>query len=166
MDQFKGGGSHLLGREADIWEPLFAIAVALGGNWYEKVCGLVEDEPQKLDEGGTTMFWEATRYIVNQLRASGYKEDIIQPADYAKRLAEWEDENGIRPYADYHNVYSMDGKRIQANDIRNILRPYGIKSIHQTMIIIICVMIAAQKVALDFTNFIKKANKNTPKIFP
>ena len=58
-----------------------------------------------------------------------YKEDFIQAAEYAKKLAEWEDENGIRPYADYHNVYSMDGKRIQANDIRNILRPYGIKSI-------------------------------------
>jgi hypothetical protein len=124
---------HLLGRDGDIWEPLFAIAVVLGGNWYEKVCGLVEDEPQKLDEGGTALFWTATNDILTALRASGYNEDIIQPADYAKRLAEWEDENGIRPYADYHVVYSMDGKRIQANDIRNILRPYGIKSIQKKL---------------------------------
>jgi hypothetical protein len=120
---------HLLGREADIWEPFFAIAVALGGNWYEKVCGLVEEEPDKLDEGGTTKFWIATRDILIKLRASGYKESFLQAADYAKKLADWIDENGIRPYAEYHNTYSVDKRRIQDEDVRAILRPYGIKSI-------------------------------------
>lgn len=121
---------HLpFGRESDIWEPFFAIAVALGGNWYDKVCGLVEDEPQKLDEGGAAVVWMATRDIVNKLRASGYKEDFLPAAEYATGLADWEDENGIRPFAYYHNTFSVDKRRIQANDIRNFLRPYGIKSI-------------------------------------
>ena len=122
---------HLTGRDGDIWEPLFAIAVALGGNWYEKVCGLVEEEPDKLDEGGTTKFWIATRDILIKLRASGYKENFIQAADYAKKLAEWVDENGIRPYAEYHNTYSVDKRRIQDDDVRAILRPYGLSSSNQ-----------------------------------
>ena len=124
---------HLLGRDGDIWEPLFAIAVALGGNWYEKVCALVEDEPQKLDEGGNAQFWVATTDLLNRLRNSGYVEAFLPAAEYATGLADWEDENGIRPYAEYHDTFSVDKRRIQANDIRNLLRPYGIKCIqHRT----------------------------------
>jgi hypothetical protein len=124
---------HLLGRDGDIWEPFFAIAAAVGGGLYEKVLGLVDDEPQKLDDGGTAMFWTATRAIIKQLRASGYREEIIQAAELAKLLAEWEDENGIRPYADYHNTISVDKRRIQANDLYLLLRPYGIKSIQKKL---------------------------------
>jgi hypothetical protein len=89
---------------------------------------LVGSEPQKLDDGGSAVFWEATKDILLGLDRSDYKERFIQAADYARSLAEWEDENGIRPYAEYHNVYSMDKKRIQANDLYDFLRPYGIQS--------------------------------------
>ena len=89
---------------------------------------MVGSEPQKLDDGGSAVFWEATKDILSGLDRSDYKERFIQAADYARSLAEWEDENGIRPYAEYHNVYSMDKKRIQANDLYDFLRPYGIQS--------------------------------------
>ena len=120
--------TDLINRRADCWEPFFAIAVALGGNWYERILKLIDSEPQKLDEGGSPMFWEATNEILTDLRASGYEERFIQAAQYAKLLAEWVDENGIRPYAEYHNVFSMDGKKIQANDLYDFLRPYDIFS--------------------------------------
>ena len=65
---------------------------------------MVGSEPQKLDDGGSAVFWEATKDILLGLDRSDYKERFIQAADYARSLAEREDENGIRPYAEYHNV--------------------------------------------------------------
>ena len=80
--------ADLINRRADCWEPFFAIASAIGDDWYQRVLRLVDSEPQKLDEGGSPMFWEATDEVLTNLKASGYKEKFIQAAEYALRLAD------------------------------------------------------------------------------
>src|SRR5690625_3064941 len=64
------------------------------------------------------------------------------------------------------NAWNKQASIITTAAPNRLSHKYGIQSILQTKTTMVCVIIAAENTALPRTNLKKKANKNTPNIFP
>ena len=117
----------LINRRADCWEPFFAIAVALGGDWYDKVWELSESEPEEDDTSVDVMLFKATKRILDRLQIEGRDDIAISAANLALELADWVDENGVRPFATFNPGREESETRIKDRNLIKILKSYDVK---------------------------------------
>jgi hypothetical protein len=102
-------------RDADVWEPLVAVADLAGGPWPERarracaeMCAVMTE-----DEGTA-----GERLLVDLLSIWDTNEEHLPTAVILDRLREIEE----APWSDYF------GKPLTARGLAKLLRPYGVKS--------------------------------------
>lgn len=100
-------------RQADNWEPLFAIADIAGKNWPNKAraAALALNAEDEADSIRTMLLSDMRRLLTKQERLSS--------TELAQQLAEMED----RPWPEYGRT----GKPITPRRIAGLLDPFGIK---------------------------------------
>ena len=118
----------LINRRADCWEPFFAIGVALGGDWYDKVWELSESEPEEDDISVDAMLFKAIKRILDKRQVEGRDDIAISAATLALELADWVDENGVRPFATFNPGRDESETRIKDRNLIKILKSYDVKS--------------------------------------
>src|SRR5262249_38563719 len=103
-------------RQADVWEPLIAVADIAGGDWPDRaraacraMCSVTND-----DDEGTA----GERLLADLREIWGEHESHLPTAVILDRLHEIEE----APWSDYY------GKPLTARGLARLLRPYGIRS--------------------------------------
>jgi hypothetical protein len=117
----------LINRRADCWEPFFAIAVELGGDWYEKIYEMAMSEPVEDDTSVDVMVFKAIKKILDQRQFDGRDDSAIGAAALALETADWVDENGVRPFATFNPGRDESETRIKDRDLIKILKSYDVK---------------------------------------
>jgi Protein of unknown function (DUF3631) len=100
-------------READVWEPLVAVADLAGGGWPEQARQACQAMTAETDEEGA-----ASERLLADLRAVFGKADALYSKTLLDRLHALEE----APWADWY------GRPLTARDLAKLLRPYGVKS--------------------------------------
>ena len=126
----------LINRRADRWEPFFAIAVELGGDWYDKIYELSMSEPVEDDTSVDVMLFKATKKILDKRQFEGRDDIAIGAATLALELADWVDENGVRPFATFNPGRDESETRIKDRNLIKILKSYDVKAptVHRSRI--------------------------------
>jgi hypothetical protein len=100
-------------READVWEPLVAVADLAGGGWPERARQACQAMTAETDGEGA-----ASERLLADLRAVFGKADALYSKTLLDRLHALEE----APWADWY------GRPLTARDLAKLLRPYGVKS--------------------------------------
>lgn len=100
-------------READVWEPLVAVADLAGGGWPKRARQACQAMTAEADVEGP-----ASERLLADLRAVFGKADALYSKTLLDRLHALEE----GPWADWY------GRPLTARDLARLLRPYGVRS--------------------------------------
>lgn len=122
---------HLINRDRDRWEPLFAIASVAGVEWYGRVREIVENQPPVIDDSLGAQLLQA---ITRAIRRSNHKvTDAPSTRDLIESVCN-EDGRDYNPFARYGvKNRGTDGRDpwINEREFCGLLKPYGLAtSIH------------------------------------
>ena len=119
---------HLINRDRDRWEPLFAIASLLHGDWYNRLLEIVQKEPPVIDEsyGAEALRWLRRVYDTGMHTGPDKLNDLVRlvcthPSDEYNPFSKWNAKHGIGEDA-----------WIRARQFAGLLKPFGKRLIPST----------------------------------
>jgi len=120
--------THLINRDRDKWEPLFAIASQLGIQYYERLIKIVQDQPPVEDEsnGAELLRWLRQAYDTGLHSGPARVQDLIRlvctyPSEEYNPFVKWNRKDGIGEEA-----------WIRSRQFTALLKPYNKRLIPAT----------------------------------
>ena len=119
---------HLINRDRDRWEPFFAIASVVGGDWYNRCLQMVKNEVPIVEE---SLGVELLRCLV-KIYNSGNYAGAIKTKDLVRLLCrhEFEDGNSYRTWNSKQDI--GEAGWITSREFNKLLRPFGKQTIPAT----------------------------------
>lgn len=114
----------IVGRKADIWEPLLSIAEAAGGYWPTKLKECLLSQPEIDDDSKGVQLLRDIRRIYDSRPWQDEENVHIGTLAIALGGLESADSDGYRPWARLHKGFEENDTRIKAADVSRLLKPY------------------------------------------
>ena len=119
--------SHLINRDRDKWEPLFAIASQLGIQYYERLIKIVADQPVVEDESYGAEFLRRSKKVYD----TGLHAGPVKYGDLIRSVNNHPNEE-FNPFSNWNKDQIDDERWIRPRQLTALLKSYSTKLIPKT----------------------------------